>query len=85
MLESVLQHSEDDPPIKGSYVLSDHGDAKLSYSAEYQEYHRMGEIKHGIEVIFRPQNEEELVEKSHEHSGQFIFSVTCVLLSIGYR
>lgn len=59
--ESARNGSEDDPAITGSHELLDH-DAELFYQVTYREYHRMGEVEHGVEVVLRLREADDLVD-----------------------
>lgn len=64
-LQSALNASESDPNYSGSHELPNH-DTKLSYMFTYYNYHRMGEIQHGVEVIFRLRHTPNLVKSDVE-------------------
>jgi len=59
-LYGALNSSESSPPYTGSHELPEH-DASLFYKFSYYNYHRMGEVKHGVEVVFKLRNAESLV------------------------
>jgi len=64
-LRSSLNASEDDPAYSGSHELPEQN-SKLSYRFKYYNYHRMGEVKHGVEVIFRLRHTPNLVKSDVE-------------------
>lgn len=59
-LYSTLNSSESSPPYTGLYELPEH-DASLFYKFSYYNYHHMGEVKHGVEVVFKLRDADSLV------------------------
>lgn len=64
-VESALRASDSSESFSGECELSKHG-TELQYEMTYWEYHRMGDIEHGVEVVFRLQDDSELVASDIE-------------------
>lgn len=60
-LYSTLNSEEGSPSYTGSHELPEH-DADLAYNFSYYNYHRMGDVNHGVEVTFRLRQADSLVK-----------------------
>ena len=57
----IIRSGDEVNSCGGKHPLPDHN-ARLDYKFDYQEYHRMGDVKYGIEVTFELFETDELVE-----------------------
>lgn len=60
-LHRLLRTGQERKAYGGKHPLPKH-DARLDYRFEYHEYHRKGDVEHGIEITFEIRNGDSLVE-----------------------
>lgn len=67
-LHKILRSGAELTSFGGRCKLSDH-DAEFTYELNYQNYHRKGDVEHGVEVIFELRDAGHLVESDVEAIG----------------